>query len=236
VTTEEHREAGPVHVGIRCGRGVSLDAVLSEAGLTGQARRLTEVMALNRLVDPLSEHAMPDWIRRTAMADVLGLDFKTLTDEALYRNLDKLHPQRVIIEQKLAAREKTAFSLDDSLYLYDLTSTYFEGQCALNPQAKRGYSRDQRRTASRSWWVWCLIATGSQGPRGVRREPCRSHDARRHAHEPGETHGPEGWRNGGRDRGMAFADNLKEIKDRGLPLHRGGASGWQGCPPLGVRR
>jgi hypothetical protein len=34
--------------------------------------------------------------------------------------------------------------LDDTLYLYDLTSTYFEGQAKQNPQAKRGYARDKR--------------------------------------------------------------------------------------------
>ncbi|PYT77206.1 MAG: hypothetical protein DMG40_24295, partial [Acidobacteria bacterium] len=44
----------------------------------------------------------------------------------------------------LAAKEKTLFDLDDTVYLYDLTSTYFEGQATANPQAKRGYSRDKR--------------------------------------------------------------------------------------------
>ena len=47
-------------------------------------------------------------------------------------------------QQALAARERTLFNLDDTIYLYDLTSTYFEGQCRQNPQAKRGYSRDHR--------------------------------------------------------------------------------------------
>ena len=101
-------------------------------------------MTLNRLICPLSEHAMPDWIRRTAMGDILHADFSGLYDEALYRNLDRLHPNRERIERDLAEREKTLFNLDDTVYLYDLTSTYFEGQAKANPQAKRGYSRDKR--------------------------------------------------------------------------------------------
>ena len=44
-------------------------------------------MTLNRLIFPLSEHAMPNWIRSTALADILGRDFASLSDEALYRNL-----------------------------------------------------------------------------------------------------------------------------------------------------
>jgi transposase len=87
---------------------------------------------------------MPDWVRRTALGDILGVDLLELTDEALYRNLDRLHPNRGTIEAALAKREKTLFNLEDSYYLYDLTSTYFEGKCESNPQAQRGYSRDQR--------------------------------------------------------------------------------------------
>jgi len=72
-------------------------------------------MTLNRLVSPCSEHAMPDWVRRTAMADILGGDFCRLQDETLYRKLDKLHPQRVVIEQELAAREGGWFNLEQSI-------------------------------------------------------------------------------------------------------------------------
>ncbi len=132
-----------------CPRLLQLNTILGAAGLSRRAQLLTEVMTLNRLVHPAAEHAMPDWIRRTALADILGADFTALSDEALYRNLDRLHPQRAQIEQALAARERTLFNLDDTIYLYDLTSTYFEGQCRQNPQAKRGYSRDHRRTANR---------------------------------------------------------------------------------------
>src|SRR5712692_4574194 len=83
-------------------------------------------------------------LRRTALSDVLHTDFAALDDEALYRNLDRLHPKREAIERELAEQEKTLFTLDDTVYLYDLTSTYFEGQARRNPQTKRGYSRDQR--------------------------------------------------------------------------------------------
>ena len=55
-------------------------------------------MTLNRLLFPLSEHAMPDWIRNRALADILGTDFAGLNDDVRYRNLDRLHPHRDPIE------------------------------------------------------------------------------------------------------------------------------------------
>lgn len=67
-----------------------------------------------------------------------------MAEDSLYRNLDRLHPRRVEIEAALAERERTLFSLDQTVFLYDLTSTYFEGRALGNPKAKRGHSRDQR--------------------------------------------------------------------------------------------
>ena len=58
--------------------------------------------------------------------------------------MDRLHGKRAPIEAALCGKEKTLFSLKESILLYDLTSTYFEGLCLSNPKAKRGYSRDSR--------------------------------------------------------------------------------------------
>ncbi len=87
---------------------------------------------------------MPNWINSIALSDILSVGLASLNDDALYRNLDELHPKRGMIETLLAEKEKNLFSLDDTIYLYDLTSTYFEGMCLSNPQAKRSYSRDER--------------------------------------------------------------------------------------------
>jgi transposase len=58
--------------------------------------------------------------------------------------MDKLHGHRLEIERELYAREKSLFNLEGSLVLYDLTNTYFEGQAARNPKAKRGHSKEMR--------------------------------------------------------------------------------------------
>jgi transposase len=144
VSTERHREAGPVHVGHQFWLRLGLDDVLRDCGLPETVRRLACVMTLNRLIAPASEHAMPAWIRRTALADILATDFDELEEDPLYRVLDKLSPHRAAIEAALVARERSLFNLDPTIYLYDLTSTYFEGRAEANPKAKRGHSRDHR--------------------------------------------------------------------------------------------
>ena len=215
VRVEDVREAGPVHVGHQLWHALTLDPILAEAGLSARARVLTEVMTLNRLVSPASEHAMPDWIRRTALADILGTDFRPLSDEALYRNLDRLHPQRAAIEQALAARERTLFNLDDTLYLYDLTSTYFEGQCPHNPQARRGYSRDHRPDCKQVVVGLVLDREGFPKAHEVfdgNRQDRTTLDAMLEALE--HRTGRRGGATVVIDRGMAFAENLAQIRAR----------------------
>jgi transposase len=195
---------------------LGIDDTLLEVGLSPKARRLTEVMVLNRLVAPCSEHAMPDWVRRTALGDILGIDLSELTDEALYRNLDRLHPNRGKIEAALAKREKSLFTLDDSFYLYDLTSTYFEGKCESNPQARRGYSRDQRPDCKQVVIGLVLDREGFPKAHEVfdgNRQDRSSVDEMLQALEQ-----RTGRKGGGTvivDRGMAFDENLQQIQARG---------------------
>jgi transposase len=213
---EEAREAGPVHVGHQMWLRLGIDDTLLEVGLSPKARRLTEVMVLNRLVAPCSEHAMPDWVRRTALGDILGVDLRELTDEALYRNLDRLHPNRGKIEAALAKREKSLFNLDDSYYLYDLTSTYFEGKCESNPQARRGYSRDQRPDCKQV--VIGLVLDREGFPKAHEVFDGNRQD-RSSVDEMLQTLEQRTGRKGGGtvivDRGMAFDENLQQIQARG---------------------
>lgn len=223
VETEEHREAGPVHVGHQIWRQLGLGEILRRAGLSERACVLSEVMTLNRLIFPLSELAMSDWIRRTAMGDILGTHFSELNEDALYRNLDRLHPKREQIERELAEREKTLFNLDDMVYLYDLTSTYFEGQAETNPQAKRGYSRDKRPDCKQVLVGLVLdrdgfpkaheIFEGNRQDRSTVDEMLQSLEKRTGKH-PGSTVVV--------DRGMAYEENLEQIRAHGLHYLVGG--------------
>jgi len=144
VTVEDAREAGPVHVGHQMWLKLGLNEILAELGFDERQCALTEMLALNRLVKPGSEKATREWVGRTALPDILGEDNCHLGWKTLYEQLDRLHGLRAGIESALTAKERTLLNLDDSIFLYDLTSTYFEGQCLKNDQAQHGYSRDQR--------------------------------------------------------------------------------------------
>ncbi len=217
VHTEKHREAGAVHVGVSIWQRLGLDDILAGARLSQHARNLSCAMALNRLIRPASEHAMPDWIRRTALDDILGADFSRLGDDALYRNLDRLHRNRATIETALAEKEKTLFNLETSVFFYDLTSTYFEGLAELNAKAKRGYSRDKRPDCKQ---VVIGLAVGAEGfPKAHEVFEGNMQDRRSLGPMLDAMDARVGLRPGQTvviDRGMAFDENLADIRARGL--------------------
>jgi len=217
VTTEQHREAGPVHVGYQFWQRLGLDQILRDCGLSEATCRLACAMTLNRLIAPVSEHAMPAWIRRTALADIFGISFDALEEDPLYQVLDKLHPHRAAIETALIERERSLFNLDQTIYLYDLTSTYFEGACADNPKAKLGHSRDHRSDCKQLVVGLVLNRDGFALAHEIFAGNTRDHLTlgtmidrlrQRVELEEGATVVV--------DRGMAFDSNLAEIKERKL--------------------
>lgn len=144
IEIEEAREAGTVYVANTMYERIGLDEILSECGISARTRLLTRIMVMNRLVCPLSEHAMPDWLSRTGLSDIVGMDDERIRADGLYRTMEKLHKHRGHIEKQMRHKERKMFGLKDTIILYDLTSHYFEGDSLRNPQAKRGYSRDSR--------------------------------------------------------------------------------------------
>ncbi len=103
------------------------------------------ILVAARLCEPSSElHIAEDWYRRTALEDLLGIDAASVHHTRLYEALDKLLPHKAALEKHLKNRLGTLFDLDYDLLLYDVTSTYFEGEAQGNSLAQYGYSRDHR--------------------------------------------------------------------------------------------
>lgn len=106
---------------------------------------IASILVIARLCEPSSElHIAEDWYRKTALPDILGVAPELVHHTRLYQGLDRLLAHKSELQLHLKERLGTLFSLDYDLLLYDVTSTYFEGECRRNPMAKHGYSRDGR--------------------------------------------------------------------------------------------
>lgn len=144
------RDFGGPWLGLELIRHLELDRFLRNA--IGDCREgvawwvMAQVLVLSRLCHPsselcISEHDYPN----SALEYLLGVPARRVNDDRLYRALDKLLPHKESLEVFLKERLGTLFDLDYDLVLYDITSTYFEGEAKGNPIAQYGYSRDRRR-------------------------------------------------------------------------------------------
>ena len=107
--------------------------------------QVLELLVVNRLIDPGSEFRLHrQWFDQSAMDVLLGVDFAVAEKDRLYRCLDRILEHKQDLFLHLQERWKNLFDTQFDVLLYDLTSTYVEGEAEQNPKAKRGYSRDGR--------------------------------------------------------------------------------------------
>lgn len=143
------RQFGAAWVGCKLWEDLGLrqfwqEALGEEAGQVPWAK-VVELLAVNRLCAPGSELSVHEkWYPQTAMDVLLDCNEQVAERNRLYRCLDRLLPHKEALEQHLVGRWRDLFGADCEVLLYDLTSTYFEGEVAEVDQAQRGYSRDNR--------------------------------------------------------------------------------------------
>jgi transposase len=169
VRWERARDFGEVFLAWQLWRLLGLDRLLArlqpEADEAVPWHVMAFVLTAARLIDPCSELALSErFYPRTALDDIAGVGEGQVNKDRLYRTLDHLLPHKDAIEGHLKQEMGTLFSEPFDLLLYDLTSTYFEGLAAANPDAQRGYSRDHRGDCSQI--VIGLVVTRSGLPLG----------------------------------------------------------------------
>ena len=140
------RVLGPVLIGHSFWNQLNLSTILKECGLSDSQLKNAEISVLNRLIAQDSEHSIVSWMQTVAIDDVLGIDTRKYGDDRFYRISDTLLKNQEYIEEELYDRERNLFNLHDSIFLYDLTNTYFEGMCAQNPKAEYNGNQKEKRT------------------------------------------------------------------------------------------
>jgi len=231
VRIERPRRFGDVWLALeltkKLGLGELLDRLLGETSAafdTAQAgrppkiawARLAEVLIISRFCEPSSElHIAESFYRKSALSDLLGIPEDDIYDNRLYRALDKLLEHKDDIQKHLKERLGELFNITYDILLYDITSTYFEGQASLNPQAKQGYSRDSRPDCKQV----CigLVVTKEGIPLGYEVFEGNRHDSTtvEAVIEKMESLYGKSDRVWIMDRGMASAENLELLEEEG---------------------
>ncbi|MDP6718602.1 MAG: IS1634 family transposase [Pirellulaceae bacterium] len=148
VRVENCRQFGGPWLALEIVRKLQLDEFLKGVMLRGREQvswwRSALILVVARLCRPSSElYVAEQWYPKSALPGLLGVSADRVDDNRLYRTLDQLLPHQAKLEAHLKNRLGELFDLEYDLLMYDITSTYFEGQANFE-MAQRGYSRDGR--------------------------------------------------------------------------------------------
>ena len=220
VRVERSRQFGDVYLALALWRGTGLADLCEPLLPSGKEAvpwaKMAAVLVAARLCEPSSElHIAEDWYRRTALGDLLQLDADLVNKDRLYRALDLVLEHKAELEAHLSRRSGELFAVDNEVLLYDVTSTYFEGEAEGNALAQRGYSRDHRGDCKQV--CIALVVSFDGFPLGYEVFAGNTHDSRTVqtiVDTMEARHGVVGrvWI---ADRGMASAANLAWLRQTG---------------------
>jgi transposase len=220
IRLQRTRDFGDVWLAWGLWRMLGLDELLEQ--LTEQGREevswgtVAAILTIARFCEPSSElHIADTWYRRTALDELLGVTPEQVHTDRLYIGLDQLLPLKESIEKWLRQRLGELFALKCDLLLYDVTSTYFEGDMAGCPIAQRGYSRDSR--GDRPQVCIGLVVTEDGFPLGYEVFAGNTHDSKtvKPIIESLERKYGSLSRVWVMDRGMVSEENLQFLRERG---------------------
>ncbi len=220
VRLERLRDFGDVWMAWGLWRMLELDALLEHEIRAGREEiswaTMAAILTIARFCEPSSElHIEEKWYRRTALEELLGVAPEKVHTDRLYEALDRLLPHKEAIEKHLRRRFGELFELKCDLLLYDVTSTYFEGDMEGCPIAQRGYSRDSR--GDRPQVCIGLVVTEDGFPLGYEVFAGNTHDSKtvKTVIESLEKKYGSLNRVWVMDRGMVSEENLQYLRDRG---------------------
>jgi transposase len=220
IRLERTRDFGDVWLAWGLWRMLGLDSLLEELLEPGRETvswsAMAAILTIARFCEPSSElHIADTWYRRTALEELLDVVPEQVHTDRLYKALDQLLPHKEALEKHLRERLGELFELQCDLLLYDVTSTYFEGELAGCPLAKRGYSRDSR--PDRPQVCIGLVVTEEGFPLGYEVFAGNTHDSQtvQTMIEALEKKYGSLHRVWVMDRGMVSEANLKFLRERG---------------------
>ncbi len=127
---------------------LSLETKLSDMELTPMQFNAALGVIIAKAAAPDSEAASLQWLQEhSGTGELFGVDYTKMSLNSFYRISDTLLKHKKELEDFLYQRQKRLFGFEETITLYDLTNTYFEGGAAGVEKAARGRSKEKRSDA-----------------------------------------------------------------------------------------
>ena len=148
VKSSDIKDVGIENIVYETIKELKLDTKLKELGFTTVQYNSAIGTLVAKIANPSSDAKAYDWLCNTsAINELIGCDYNKISSNGIYRVSDKLFANKDVIEKHLYDTQKQIFNYEETITLYDLTNTYFEGGADSIKKAKRGRSKEKRSDA-----------------------------------------------------------------------------------------
>jgi len=218
----QNRSLGPELAAEAAWDRLEMKAILKASGLDRQSRDIAKAVIFAKLIHPASEASTLKWIKeKSSVPEIINPDLVNLKKDSIYGIADVLLYHKEAIETTLRKKEKEIFRTSSTLFLYDLTNTYFEGEAKKNNAARRTKSKDRRGNCpliclallvdTRGYPIFSQIYSGNQS------EPLTLGHVLDRLEEDGQGTLLPAKPTIVAEAGIAAKDNISLLKERGFP-------------------
>ena len=216
------RSLGAEMVADKVWQQLGFETILNQIGFSPRQKALAKIAIIGRLIEPGSEINLYRWFqKRSALSELLDYKMDGVGKDGFYTIADELLAYKQEIEKALYRKESQAFATGERVLLYDLTNTYFEGQCLDNTLAHRGHSKEKRSDCPLVTLALVVDAQGfalmSQIYKGNQSEPVTLEDILNRLEADMRPILSNVKPMMIMDRGIATIDNIALLVDRGYP-------------------
>jgi len=216
------RSLGAEMVADKVWQQLGFETILNQIGFSPRQKALAKIAIIGRLIEPGSEINLYRWFqKRSALSELLDYKMDGVGKDGFYTIADELLAYKQEIEKALYRKESQAFATGERVLLYDLTNTYFEGQCLDNTLAHRGHSKEKRSDCPLVTLALVVDAQGfalmSQIYKGNQSEPATLEDILNRLEADMRPILSNVKPMMIMDRGIATIDNIALLVDRGYP-------------------
>ncbi len=142
------KTVGTEHIVYETIKELELPSLFESLDFTPMQRDSAIGTLIAKACSPSSDKKSIEWLRDVSGAgELYGADYNKISSNSIYRVADTLLNNKESIERHLYNKSKDIFQYDETITLYDLTNTYFEGLAKGVSKAARGRSKEKRSDA-----------------------------------------------------------------------------------------
>ena len=142
---EDSRTFGGEHLCSQIAEKLGLQPCFVSLGFSKKESALAHISIISRALFKASEYKTSMFLdKNSELQRIHGQEDKRITHYKLYKIADKLYDNKDFIDDFMYSRFIDLFDIKDTLVIYDLSNTYFEGRKASSKLARFGKNKEKR--------------------------------------------------------------------------------------------